>query len=77
MIQNPGESVTNYVARLKAKAFLCGFEVTCTNHETPVTISYAEQMVAQHLVAGLRNQEHQRKVLAEESALITLSDKVN
>ena len=77
MIQNPGESVTNYVARLKAKAFLCGFEVTCTDHETPVTISYAEQMVAQRLVAGLSNQEHQRKVLAEASALVTLSDKVN
>jgi hypothetical protein len=77
MVQNPGESVTNYVARLKAKAFLCGFEVTCTDHNEPLTISYAEQMVAQRLVAGLSNQEHQRKVLAEAPTLVTLSDKVN
>ena len=65
MIQNPGESVTNYIARLKAKAFLCGFDVTHTDHEFPVTISYAEQMVVQRLVAVLSNQEHQRKALTE------------
>ena len=77
MSQNIGEPVTNYVARLKAKAFLCGFEVTCTDHDQPTTISYAEQMVAQRLIAGLCNQEHQRKVLAEAPSLVTLSDKVN
>ena len=78
MVQNPGESVTNYVARLKAKAFLCDFEVTCTDgaHDVPISISYAEQMVAQRLVAGLSNQEHQRKILAEAPTLVSLSDKV-
>ena len=76
MSQNSGESVTNYVARLKAKAFLCGFEVQCTDHQPSKAISYAEQMVSQRLVVGLANQEHQRKILAEAPVLVTLADKV-
>ena len=76
ILQNSGESVTNYVARLKAKAFLCEFEVSCTDHNPVIRISYAEQMVSQRLLAGLSNQEHQRKILAEAPTLITLYDKV-
>lgn len=76
MVQNPGESVTNYVARLKAKAFLCEFEVLCTHHGEPIQVSYAEQMVSQRLMAGLANHEHQRKILAEAPTLTTLDEKV-
>ena len=34
-------------------------------------------MVAQRLIAGLSNQEHQRKILAEAPTLVSLADKVN
>lgn len=75
MIQNQGESITCYVARLRSKAFLCEFEVKCSC--TPVTtVSYANEMVAQQLVAGLCNADHQRKVLSEATTLSTLALKI-
>ena len=71
--QGDGESVTHFVARLNAQAALCGFSVTCTCHED---VSFAEEMVAQQLVAGLRDQEHQSKVLSEANTLNSLQLKV-
>ena len=75
MRQEPGESITHYVARLKSQAFLCKFEVTCGC--TPATtISYSDNMVSQRLVAGLRSVDHQRRVLSEAATLTTLDLKV-
>ena len=75
MRQEAGDTVTHYVARLKSQAFLCKFEVQCGC--TPATtVSYAENMVSQRLVAGLRNVEHQRKILSEAETLNTLDLKV-
>ena len=78
MCQNACEAITNYVARLKAKAFLCEFNIKCTHHNPDhVTISYAEEMVAQRLIAGLYNNEHQSKILAEAPLLPSLADKIS
>ena len=75
MSQEEGEPINRYVARLKAQAFLCQFNVPCGCN--PVTnISYADQMVAQRLVAGLCNVDHQRKILAEAGTLTTLDAKI-
>ena len=75
MFQQEGESVTRWCARLKAQAFLCQFETQCPC--TPATVvSYADKMVAQRLVAGLCNLEHQRKILADAATLTTLDSKV-
>lgn len=71
--QGDGESITHYVARLKSQASLCGFFVACGCHEK---VSYAEEMVAQQLIAGLRDQEHQGRVLSEATTLTTLQLKV-
>ena len=76
MCQDHGQSITNFVAKLKAKAFLCHFNVTCTDHDQHLSISYAEEMVSQRLIAGLRNQEHQRRILAEAPDLPTLAEKI-
>ena len=51
--QSVGESITHYVALLKAQSLLCEFQVTCSCNLTP---SFAEEMVSQQLTAGLRNQ---------------------
>ena len=83
MAQQQGETITHYVSRLKSKAFLCNFDVVCGTCNPvgaagiPIKISYAEEMVAQRLVAGLYNLDHQRKVLAEAATLTTLDAKVN
>ena len=76
MKQDQGEPISRFVARLKAKAFLCKFEVTCTDHNPARTISYADHMVAQRLVAGLANVDHQRKILSEAATLTTLDAKI-
>ena len=76
MKQDQGEAISRFVARLKAKAYLCKFEVTCPDHDPAKTISYADQMVAQRLVAGLANVDHQRKILSEAATLTTLDAKI-
>ena len=76
MCQDHGQSITNFVAKLKAKAFLCQFNVVCTGHDPHLHISYSEEMVSQRLIAGLRNQEHQRRILAEAPDLPTLAEKI-
>ena len=56
MRQADGESITHYVARLKSKASLCSFVISCACQEN---VSYAEEMISQQLVTGLRDQQHQ------------------
>ncbi len=73
MTQNEGEKATHYVARLNAKAFLCKFELKCA---CDTVVSYAEERVSERLLAGMRNQEHQRKILSEAAALVTLEQKI-
>ena len=78
LFQDHGEPVTQWIARVKAQAFLCDFKVPCTccvAPDGPVMISYAEEEIAQRVVAGLYNQEHQRRILSEASTLTTLEMK--
>ena len=76
MSQEKGESITQFVARLKSKAFLCQFVVVCTSCNPHESVSYAEDMVGQRLVAGLFNPEHQRRVLSEAASLTSLDLKI-
>lgn len=76
MVQQQGETITQYVARLKSKAFLCQFDIECQACHSPARQSYAEDAISTRLGAGLKNQEHQRKVLAEAAAITTLDLKV-
>ena len=77
MVQDNGESATKFAGRLKAQAFLCQYEIPCKCCDPAVMQNYAEEEVAQRLVAGLRNQEHQRKLLSEAATLTTLEEKIN
>ena len=76
LVQDQAEPVTQWVARLKSKAFLCEFEIPCNSCTPPRMISYAEEEISQRLVAGLCNQEHQRRILSEASTLTSLELKV-
>ena len=77
MLQDQGESVTKFASRLKAKAFLCEYEIPCSCCDPPKMQSYADEEVSQRLVAGLANQEHQRRLLSEVSTLTTLEKKIS
>lgn len=80
LFQDHGEPVTQWIARVKAQAFLCDFKVPCTcctDPAVPQMISYAEEEIAQRVIAGLYNQEHQRRILSEASTLTTLELKEN
>ena len=70
--QHDGESVTNFVSRLKAQAMLCAFtsKGTC---DPECTISYSEDMVKSQLIAGIANPSHQSRMLAEVESLNSLS----
>ena len=75
LYQQDGESITRFVARLRSQAGLCDFFVSCSCDE-PRNVSFAEQMVSHQLIIGIRNQDHQAKILAEAPSLVTLEDKI-
>ena len=76
LYQMDGETITQFVARLRSHAILCKFKIDCENHEEPNPISFADEMIAHQLLFGLRNKQHQLKILSETAALPTLRDKI-
>jgi len=76
MRQKEGESITHFLARLRAQAKFCEFTVTCPNEvNCGRQVNYSGDMVAGQMIAGLVNMEHQNRVLAEAATLITLEQK--
>ena len=76
MRQEEGETITHFLARLRAVARFCGFVVVCPNEKNcGWQVNYSSDMVAGQMVAGLANAEHQSKILAEASNLTTLERK--
>ena len=73
--QDKGQLITSFLAKLKSQAQLCDFNVTCTNPLCLRSVSYATNMVAGQLIAGLYNTEHQARILAEAASLTTLKSK--
>ena len=74
--QEDTEQITQYIARLKAQTALCDFFVTCPTAGCE-KVSYAEDMISHQLIAGLRNQEFQSRVLSEAGTLTTLEKKID
>jgi len=75
--QSDGESVTNFVSRLKAQAMLCAFSTTGSCQTQNCHASYSSEMVKSQLIAGTRNPSHQSKVLSEMELLKTLDQVIN
>ena len=49
------ETTTQYVTRLRSQAVLCQFKIACTNHEQHTFVNFADEMITQQLILGLRN----------------------
>ena len=65
-----GETITHFLAQLKAQAQLCEFSIpciTCTYNVSDVT-----DMVSGQLVAGVANTDYQGKVPADAAILTSL-----
>ena len=84
--QKQGESVKSFASRLKAEGSLCNFRINapdncadvnchCANHG--IGVMYEDDMMSTQIVSGSYNKEHQAKVLAESSTLLTLDAKLN
>ena len=76
MCQNDRESIAHFVGRLKSQAFLCEFTIRCDRCDPEHAVNYSDHRIAERLIAGLRNQEHQRKILSEAATLTTLDEKI-
>ena len=74
--QMDGETITQFIARLRSHAILCQFKIACEDHDEPNFVSFAEEMITQQLVSGLRNQQHQSRILSEAASLPTLNEKI-
>ena len=48
----------------------------CTSHNPEVLINYADDMITQQLISGLKNQQHQSHILSESPTLPTLAQKI-
>ena len=75
MHQSEGESITHYLARLKAQATFCDFLVTCSSTTCVERVSYADDMISGQMIAGLFNTDHQSRVMAEAATFTTLQQK--
>ena len=73
--QAEGESITQFVSKLKEKSHHCDFVVTCKNTACNAEVSFADEMVTYQMIAGLHNQDHQMRVLAEAEQLKTFKEK--
>ena len=73
--QMDSETVTQYVTCPRSQAILCQFKIACTNHEQQTFVNFADEMITQQLILGLRNQYHQLCILSEGSVLPTLREK--
>ena len=71
--QMDGEPVTKYVARLRSQAGLCDYVVDC---RCGTHVSYADEMIAQKLITGLVNPDHQSRILSESNDCKTLDEKI-
>ena len=72
MKQEEGETITCFVARLKAKAMQCQFSTRCDIEDCGSDCSYAEEMISSQVISGIRNTDHRGKILAEMEELTTL-----
>ncbi len=63
------------MVQLRSLAGLCDFFVSYSCKE-PKNVSFAEQMVSHQIIIGIRNQDHQAKILAEAHSLVTLEYKI-
>ena len=75
--QQEGEPITKFVARLKAQALLCDFNIHVSVGKTKVAHSYAEDMISQRLTSGVVNPEHREKLLSEAPNMQSLKEKVD
>ena len=73
MIQKEEELITHFVARLWTLVKCCEFSVTYPNkQDCGWCIDYASDMVAEQMVTGLANLDHQTKILTETTTLIAI-----
>ena len=67
MRQGEGEDLAQFVARLRAKAALCDFNVMAhrplADSREPGPLSYEDDVLQTQLIVGLHSTEHQNKIL--------------
>ena len=69
--QDEGETLSNFVSRLRAKAALCDYNIL--EGQT----SYQEDIIETLMLAGLYNSDHQTRILAEPTKYPTFKEKYN
>ena len=72
--QGEGESISQYVARIKAQADLCEFQIKCGAQHCDHNTSYKDDMVSSQTINGMANAEYQTKILNEITTLGDFKD---
>ena len=76
MKQEEGQSAQQFLAKLRAKADHCNFQLTCSSEDCSHTSnSYAPAMVADVLTVGCYDQDIQGELLARSADVQSLQDK--
>ena len=76
MKQEEGQSAQQFLAKLRAKADHCNFQLTCSSEDCSHTSnSYASAMVADILTVGCYDQDIQGELLAHSADVQSLEDK--
>ena len=64
--QGAGESISNFVARLKGQAELCRYRVKCHHADCTEFIRYTNEMIRDNMVRHLYDQDIQREILGQQ-----------
>ena len=76
MKQEEGQSAQQFLAKPRAKADHCNFQLTCSSEDCSHTSnSYAPAMVADILTVGCYDQDIQGELLARSADVQSLQDK--
>ena len=75
MVQAEGQGIVQFVAKLKAQSTLCAFVVRCKSNGCDEEVSFAEEMISTQMISGLRNHDHQSRILAEADKLSGFQEK--
>ena len=65
LVQDDGESVRHFAARIKGIASICDYSVKCPKTECNTEVSYADEVVRDQVIRGLANSDIQRDLLSQ------------
>ncbi len=77
LVQTPGMGIRNFLAQLKGQAKLCQYKVKCSAEACDTDVDFSEEMIKDHLIRGIADNEILADLLGDSKTDRTLSEVVD